>query len=222
MPEDRGLPFLLRSDNYPLEPGQQQWVAFRVSEDVVLDGWQLALETDRDRLEIRDLRGVSPQSAVLRPEGDLRISCLSDEPVAYSGGDVLFEVLVQANAPVRVSEALYLGRGPLAPEVYPTEGQRLRPLELELGSPGLNLKIQPPNPNPFSRQTAFGLALDEPCTVRLEVFDLTGKLVFDDVRPFSAGQQEWVLSAGVLPGSGVYACRLSAGAEVWSGRLVRL
>jgi len=220
--EDRGTPLLLLPDDRVLEAGQEHWVALRVSENVVLDGWQLALQTDLDRLKVLDVRGVPPQSVAMLPSGELRISCLPDAPEMFSAGDVLFEVLVSANALVRVSEVLRLGREPLAPEAYPTTGQGLRPIGLELGLQGLNLKVQPPNPNPFSGQTVFSMDLDEPCTVRLELFDLAGKVVFGDTRPFSVGQHEWVLSARALPGSGVYAYRLSAGAAVWSGRVVRL
>lgn len=221
--EDRGMPCLLVSDNPTLEAGQEQWVTFRLSENIALEGWQLALQTDPERLKIRDVRGVPPQCVAVLPSGELRIACLPDAPAAFSAGDALFEVLVSAKTAGPLSGALSLDQKHLAPEVYPANVRTGRPLDIRFDQPAASAWSQvSPQPNPFSAKTAFSFTLKTSTDVLLEIFDLSGKQVFRAVRRMEAGQQEWILSGEDMPTPGVYLYRIAAGEELRSGKLVRI
>lgn len=222
--EDRGgVPLLLMPDNPALDAGQGCWVAFRLSENIALEGWQLALHTDPERVEIHDVRGVPPQCVAVLPSGELRVACLPDAPAVFSAGDALFEVLVSAKTAGQLSGALRLGREHLVPEVYPANAQAGRPLDFRFERPTTSAvwSVASPQPNPFSAKTTFAFSLEAPADVLLEIFDLSGKPVFRALRRLEAGRQEWVLSGEELPVSGVYLYRVSVGGEVGSGRLVR-
>ena len=80
--------------------------------------------------------------------------------------------------------------------------------------------LYPNYPNPFSDHTIVLFSLSEPSVARLEIFDLTGRLVRSiDAGMRSAGRQEIILRSGNLPG-GVYFLRLQSGDAPHTRRIV--
>lgn len=78
----------------------------------------------------------------------------------------------------------------------------------------LTVNLHPNYPNPFNPSTTLRYDLDEPGTVRLEVYDLTGRrvaLLVDGPAP--AGRHTAVFNAAGLA-SGFYIARLTAGGTV--------
>jgi PKD repeat protein len=77
--------------------------------------------------------------------------------------------------------------------------------------------LRPPYPNPFNPRTTIAFDLPEAATVRLEVFDIAGRLVDVLLRdePFAPGHWSAVWqgrdTAGRGVAAGVYFCRLEAG-----------
>lgn len=77
--------------------------------------------------------------------------------------------------------------------------------------------LHPPYPNPFNPRTTIAFDLPVAATVRLEVFDIAGRLVDVLVRdePFAAGRWDVVWrgrdAGGRGVAAGVYFCRLEAG-----------
>jgi hypothetical protein len=77
-------------------------------------------------------------------------------------------------------------------------------------------------PNPFHRVLAVDFDLPRVTTVKLELFDISGRRVRSVVEPSApAGRVRRMLDAGGLP-SGVYVLRVQAGAEARSRRVVML
>jgi hypothetical protein len=80
-------------------------------------------------------------------------------------------------------------------------------------------------PNPFSLATNISFALPEDCSVRLSIYDISGRLVTDLVHDnLKAGNYtlSWAGtdSSGSEVSSGVYVCRLSAGSYQAAVKLV--
>ncbi|MBK8167478.1 MAG: PKD domain-containing protein [bacterium] len=77
--------------------------------------------------------------------------------------------------------------------------------------------LQPPYPNPFNPRTTIAFDLPVAATVRLEIFDIAGRLIDVLVRdePYAAGRWEAVWQGRDANGrgvaAGVYFCRLGAG-----------
>ena len=93
------------------------------------------------------------------------------------------------------------------------------------GEPSLAFALEPPMPNPFTMRATVGFTLPRACAVRLEVFDLAGRLV----RTLADGEHvagrhtvEWngTGDAGRRLGPGVYLYRLRAGAFTATRRVV--
>jgi hypothetical protein len=94
--------------------------------------------------------------------------------------------------------------------------------EGEEAAPASRLALLGSAPNPFSSSTLVRFRLRERTRVRADLVDVAGRKVatlLDDER--SAGNHGIAVHAGQLDlASGVYFCRVSAGAETASERLV--
>ncbi|MDA1027706.1 MAG: DUF1501 domain-containing protein [Bacteroidetes bacterium] len=78
-------------------------------------------------------------------------------------------------------------------------------------------------PNPFQTRTTIDFELDQPQVIRIEVFDVVGKLVASVLNgPLSSGRHQLPFEAGSLP-SGTYFLRMTtnAGVQTKSLSLVR-
>ncbi|TNE59334.1 MAG: T9SS type A sorting domain-containing protein [Bacteroidetes bacterium] len=223
-PDDRTSrePMWLETPDRMLQAGTTFWVPVHATAAAYLQGWQLALHTDPDRLRILDIRGVPPAFAALH-EDALRISCIYDQPRSVEPEEPLFYVLVTALEDVQLSEALYLRSADLLPEAYTGEEPVSRPVMFRIGVQGEGtVHILPPQPNPFTDKTVIGIELSVPAPVHLEVFSLTGKRVYQVSGELAAGSQSLTIPANALPGAGVWLYRVQAGSVVSSGRIVRL
>jgi flagellar hook assembly protein FlgD len=80
------------------------------------------------------------------------------------------------------------------------------------------------SPNPFNPTTTIGFTVPAAAPVRLQVFDLRGRLVATLVdEELRAGQHEVIWTGSDASGrevpSGVYLSRLAAGGKVVHGRM---
>lgn len=80
-----------------------------------------------------------------------------------------------------------------------------------------------PQPNPTPGPVWFGVYLPEPATLRVEIFDAGGRLVFADRLPGQTGAQQFELPETALPVAGIYFWRITAdrGGQA-SGKIVRM
>ena len=81
-------------------------------------------------------------------------------------------------------------------------------------------RLLPPAPNPFRGSTDVRFALGAASDVRLEVFDVLGRSVFEVEGSFGAGDHAVPLDGGALA-PGAYVVRLAVGGAVLSSVIVR-
>lgn len=81
--------------------------------------------------------------------------------------------------------------------------------------------ITPPLPNPTVGGATFRVFLAQPETLRLEVADLAGRVLYRSEAAQTAGDVWLELPADALPQAGVYGWRAVAGERVASGKIVR-
>lgn len=84
-----------------------------------------------------------------------------------------------------------------------------------------SFSIDLPRPNPTSAGAVIHAYLPWPENLRLEVYDLSGKLLWSDDQPLSQGEQAMRIPVWVLPTPGLYVWRVRAGEMVNTGKLVR-
>jgi hypothetical protein len=112
---------------------------------------------------------------------------------------------------------------------YTTEGtSRLLFISEEIRTPAALLALHQNRPNPFNPSTTISFSLPVECAVRIEIYDVSGRLVarlLDGARR-SAGAHdvEWNGrdASGRAAASGIYVYRLTAGKETISRKMVLL
>lgn len=83
-------------------------------------------------------------------------------------------------------------------------------------------QLWPCYPNPFNAETTIEFELPEPCRVKLEILDLTGRRVATlSDGLIEAGRHSRSFNAEMLP-SGLYICRLVVGATSQNQKLILL
>jgi|GEM_PF-1034675 len=76
-------------------------------------------------------------------------------------------------------------------------------------------------PNPFNRETVFRFNLPEEAELQLKIFDLTGRIVYESLDTFPAGEHIWEWSPANLA-SGIYFYQLSHPGGRSSGKILFL
>ena len=121
------------------------------------------------------------------------------------------------------------GEGYVYKVEYSLEGRsRLLFISQEVRTPAASLALDQNRPNPFNPSTTISFSLPEACEVRLEVYDVSGRLVarLVDGRKLGAGAHEADWNgrdvSGGTAASGVYIYRLIAGKETISKKMVLL
>jgi len=224
-PEDRGLAALDLPDII-LAAGQTIELPLRVASGADWLGFQFALETDPDALEIeRILPGILPNLdentfAQTRP-GLLTVSWFSAAAQHLPAGATLLTLKVRARKATVLSDAVRLVSQRIAPEAYTAE-ERIQSLQLFF-APAVSGETQvlAPRPNPTSGAVSIPIRTVQPGAVELTVSDLSGREVFRQVFQMEAGLQEMLVPAAAMPQGGVYVWRVMAGDVVHSGKLVR-
>lgn len=80
----------------------------------------------------------------------------------------------------------------------------------------------PAQPNPTAAGVLIPLQLDRAAEVRLDIFDVQGRRVYDRVLPLPQGQQQIEVPCEAFPASGVYGWRVTAEGIGVGGKVVRL
>ncbi|MCC7467361.1 MAG: T9SS type A sorting domain-containing protein [Saprospiraceae bacterium] len=218
-------PILFQTDDIWLEAGAEVLAPFRFTENMRLDGWQLALLADPDRIQFLELSGLPPDHFVLHAHS-LRALWADGAGASFAPDAPVFYLKIRAIQSGWLSKALSFDPEKLRPEVYVSEvslEESRRPLVLHHGAQERPQSVFfPPSPNPFSRETSFDVWMAQDGTVHLEIFDLNGRLLQADQFEVEAGLQSLRVSGSLLPVQGVLMYRIRADKSVSSGKLVRV
>jgi hypothetical protein len=113
-------------------------------------------------------------------------------------------------------------------DVSDGEGRRVLFESEEIALPPLPLTLFQNYPNPFNPSTVIAFNLPSACEVTLKIYDSSGRLIARlldrETKPAGKHAVEWrgLDERGGTVGSGVYFCRLRAGKETISKKMVLL
>lgn len=217
-------PFLLRTDDRFLVAGETAAIPLWLTEKATLGGWQLAIEVDPALATIEGVEGLPAEDFVVLGN-EVRALWFDVGGESFSPAVPIFFLKIKTLRPALLSQILFLSNEKLRAEAYVTAQNGLeqrRILQLQFNGNSANSAVFfPPHPNPFGDATAFNLLLNKPGDVRLEVFDISGKMVFEKNTEVGAGYQEISILGTDLPSGGIFVYRIQANGEVFSGRMVR-
>lgn len=210
------------------QAGETIEISVKAGEAGKWNGLQLGLQFDPAMIEIEQvISGVLPgldENAWAKPRpGLLNLSWFDAIPQTVLPGDGLFNLRIRALASGRLSEAITLSAEHLHPEFY-AANNTVHSLQLRFSEPiasGELTAIYPPQPNPTSLGASFPIRLAEPETLRVEVMDASGRIIFQQGWLLESGNQMLDIPASVFQMSGVYVWRVQVGEVVQVGKIVK-
>lgn len=199
--------------------GQEYTVAFTMEEMRDIMAFQFTLQYDVQQLSFIKVEGggipnMSEENFGLRyvEEGLITGSWNEAAETDIGAKEDLFYLTFRAEAEVRLSEVLSLSSRLTLPEAYTKEGEPLR-LQLafaeEGGKDGFALFQN--KPNPFDLHTTIAFNMPQYDMANLSIFDMTGKLVYQQEDLFQAGYNEIIIRRDQLPDSGIFYYTLQTG-----------
>lgn len=229
-PDSRGEPMLLRLPDLDLEKGKFYEIPLSIAAPGTWLGFQTALLFDSKSIEIEainpgNLPGLDENAFAQPRAGVVNVSWFNTTPQAIFSDEKLLTLRMRALADGRLSELVAQGQR-LTSEAY-TAAEETRPMQLhfsEMTDAGISgrTSIFPPQPNPTSAGATIPVRLAAPEMALVEVFDFSGKMIFQKEKPLERGTQWLDIPASALPQKGVYTWRVKAGEITQSGKLVRM
>ncbi|MBK7234014.1 MAG: HYR domain-containing protein [Saprospiraceae bacterium] len=116
----------------------------------------------------------------------------------------LLSIKIKSNLDGRLSDMLRLSSSitqTMSIDEHQAEGR------IELRSTGMLDKefvLLQNEPNPWKEQSSIGLLLPRAGTVRLTIYDATGRVHLKAEKEMAKGYQEWIIEGGIVTGTGVY------------------
>lgn len=202
-------------DDKMLNAGTETRIDITSKDVYSMSGLQLAL-----RGEDLDIVAIEPAAIpitsadyAIAADGELRLSWMSESPVSYRSGDVLFRLVVKSRVDGPISELLTLQTTPLRPEGY--VNYPIDPAEVHLVFSGdvivpandLHFSITP-NPVRESMTVTFDMMCAE--TVYLSIYDIAGRLMYQREVNAIIGKNELSFTANAIKvGQGIAICQLT-------------
>ena len=225
--EDRSAAALTMPD-IALDPGAVLDVPLGVPEGAEWLGFQFALQFDAEQVEVEavmpgGLPGLDEQSYAQPEPGIVTASWFDATPCHIVPHMPLMTFRVRAKSAVRLSNAVRLWPQRLPAEAYSVDN-RVQNLHLFFDDPvaAATAIVYAPQPNPTASNARIAVQLNQEESVRLELYDLTGRLLYLEERSQPAGLQWMEMPAAALARAGVYLWRVRAGLALRSGKLLRL
>ncbi len=187
--------------------GELVTLSFKAADSRDLEGYQLALNYDKDALELVEIHGDKEAFAVLQD------GLITHSQIGKTGdNERIFALTFKAKKEVDFNTALQLNEEQLASEAYFSNGDtRNLTLRFKTARPAKGLELFQNQPNPFTGTTTIGFVLPESEHIKLSISDISGRIIKTIEGDYQAGYQQIVIDASDLNGLGVYAYRLDAG-----------
>jgi hypothetical protein len=213
--------FNLDVDNINLEIGETYSIPVRAADLHTIAGYQFTLEFDRTAIEVEEiLPGVVAKGNFgwrYANQGLITTSWNwtgTAAPTSWNPEEVLFTLVVRANAQDKLSNVISVGSRFTAAEAY---GAELMGVSLAFNQPVLETsgtyKLMQNIPNPVSKETVIGFELPvaEPEVV-IVITDAAGRLVKEFRQEGFVGYNNLVITRDALNNtSGVYSYTVTAG-----------
>ena len=231
----RSAPLGLLAYDSPLSKGDQVEIRISASEWYGIAGYQVGLSVDPEKARLLGAEGTAIGLSGQQPLSSVSVNGSSvaaiwfDTAPLQSGVNTLLRIRVEALADTRVSEILSLSESGARPEAY-SESYDVIDLDLQFtdqpsvtGTPVTTdqvLVVGESFPNPFSNITRIPVYSGSEFNARIDVFDASGRVVHSRLQNLLSGQNQVLISATDLAGTGVFMVRITAGDQVNTVRIV--
>ncbi len=227
-PAESRAPCFLAFPDTVLEAGETVEIPLRSTEKADWLGLQFSVYFDPELLDIEGIESSAlpdfdQNNWTLSKPGRLNLSWSSAQPNAFSPGAEVVRLRIKAHSDMLLSKAFKNVENPrLTPEAYEMEGV-VRPLQIVFSENGATETSQvfAPQPNPTTAGAMLPIQLSQAQTLRLEVRDISGKLLWDNELSLEKGTHTLEIPASAMPQAGMYVWRVLAGGDLKIGKLTK-
>ncbi len=208
--------------NQTLESGQTYTIDFLARDMDKVLGYQFTFGFDPDALEfVEVLEGELPGNTednfglIAAESGMITTSWNQHGEVPSNEEGVLFSLTFYSYANAELRDLIYISSRMTQAEAYTQEGDVLEVglnfLESDAVDQQAGYALYQNRPNPFSDDTIIPFQLAQAGTVRLRVYDLTGRTIYQTERTFESGYNELLIGRSDLSTTGIMYYEIEAG-----------
>ena len=201
--------------NHSFQKEEVITVPFQLSQETLLEGFQVGLQIDVNAVELLDIEGLSPDEWQLQ-RNQILISKVEANGRQIGKGTPLFNLVFKAKQYGTIGEILKSSNSSLANELYITDQEI--PLTIQYTQAAKQNEVGFNFPNPFSSTTYLPLTLASSNEVQLSVYNFQGQVIFQQSHVLSSGQHQLPISIPFLT-DGMYLYEVFVGEEVFSGKM---
>ncbi len=193
--------------------GEMVTLDMNVEDMNALIGMQMTLNIDQTVAELIDIHSdvidlkAENLGFGLLSKGLINLSWNEQYPLV--AGEKLFTIKLKMLKNVNHASIINLERSGLQPEIYSKEGQDISVYQLKLETTNRTMadvekfELYQNIPNPFNATTVIGFNLPNADEATLKIYDLTGKMVFQNTASFAKGYNTFNVDANTLNLNGV-------------------
>lgn len=210
----------LLTNNISYKQGNAVEIEFAVVDDLSTIGTQFTFEFDPDKLSFNNIESeyfkTSDQNINKSKVGEGLLMVSFDESIAkeIEKDNNLFTISFTAKENGVLSNSIKISSKITKAEIYTVENNDFVENELNLEYRNADIysfKVFQNIPNPFNSKTVIGFELPQEETVSLEVYDMTGKVLYQINKDFDKGYNEIKLTNDLLNVTGLLYYKLEAG-----------
>jgi len=192
-------------------------------------GLQMGLQYDPAKVDILevftgDLPGLDGDDFYLPGPGKLNFVWADEQARHMNSGQTLLTIRIRARTSLKVREVFSAAKDF---ENLGSLGFEPQTLTLDYRTNDIPVSLEEttilvPQPNPTLAGATIPVRLAQSERVRVEVLDLSGKILWANELESSAGSHLLEIKPESMPQSGVYIWRVKAGSKTASGKLIKL
>ena len=181
-----------------------------------------------DGMTLADIQGVllpvTEDNISFQHDGVFRLSWNGNAPVSIHKGDVLFTLTLSPSIAESLSGNIRQADEVLTNEIY--TDQKATPVRLDIkSSPTVDVPVlgfMTVTPNPFTDETVVSYTIAKDGLVRINMFDISGRLLYTTSREETSGEHAVRISAGDLGHyAGMVICQIVCDGAVKVRKVVR-
>ena len=215
-------------ENQSFKSGETVILKIKSSEE--LAGFQFALDFDESILKFEKM--TSKMSGLTENHFNFSNTENGFLPISFNGNisanETIFEIEFTAKKLGNLDEMIRFNHQKLNGETYlsnleikKTAIQFVEPKEFSSeNEEEITFELFQNSPNPFSNQTTISCRLKKEMNVQLEIFDMTGRVVFEDRKRFTPGIRTFEINNRFFRESGVYTYKLTTPFGVKTKRMI--
>jgi len=209
----------------PLEVGETITLDFTVADLQTLEGYQFAL--DFTGLELTNIQeGLVKYHHFGQHLLNRNILLSSWDQLSGSTESTtihthLFSLELKAQTAGNLSEFLHLQPIITPTEAYHVTGEILD-ITLDFEPIATRFTLEQNRPNPFKEQTTIGFQLPHAGKVTLTILDVQGRVLLQNTKDFSAGNQQWLIEGHELTSKGILYYQLATDKELLTKKMMLL